>query len=160
MSTLVNIIVVKTVDYDTLRKALTGWIDTYGERVKGNFEFKLYRSDNEICFIEADKRLDNELFVFLVNYLVYPFEGDYEKEITGFTVIDDSTAFPAKDIGEQIMLFIPSTDEEYDVVYWSMQNGDVYKTDMGFATTKTALYRQFVLPEIDFSKLPPPEIIS
>jgi hypothetical protein len=157
MVTLINTVVIKTPDHKPVVKSLMDWIELYSDQLGHDLEFRLYRSD-ETVVIEPGKYLDNEHFSFLVNYLVYP-DIDYIKEVTGYTLIDDSEELSPGKPGEQIIMFVPPFDDEHDVVYWLTASGKVYKTDMGFKTVETTLTKRFDIPKIDFSQLSMPEII-
>lgn len=159
MAALINTVFIKTRDHDSMRQSLVDWIDMYSEALEYDLEFRFYKSDNETCIIEADKELDNKLFVFLINYLVFPIDINNETEVTGFTLIDNSGELSPAKPGEQIMMFIPPFDEEHDIVCWIVASGQAYKTDMGFKTIEIPMSKQFAIPDIDFSQLPEPEVI-
>ncbi|HEX2630491.1 MAG TPA: hypothetical protein VHM26_15835 [Chitinophagaceae bacterium] len=157
MATLINTVVVKTTDQSPIRKSLLEWIELYSDQLEDDFEFRLYRTDDETVVVEPGSYLDNMRFAFLIIYLVYP-DIDYIKDVTGYTLIDDSNELSPGKTDEQIMMFVPSFDEG-DSVYWLTSDNKAYKTDMGFKTVEVTMTKQFDIPELDFTRSPAPEII-
>jgi hypothetical protein len=154
---LINTIFIKSSDYDLVKKSLTDWIKLYANGRELGFEFKLYQSGTGNYILTCDAKLDNELFIFLVNYLVYPVDIEEEREVIGFTLAANEEVFPEQLRDKQVMFFIPSSDTEYDVICWTTEDGQVYKTDLGFATIPVDLTKPFIVPHTDLEQLGEPE---
>ncbi len=155
-----NIIVLKGGEYADIRKAFDRWVEASSGTLEADLSFEFYKGGPGIFIIKADDKLPNDRFSFLLNYLVYPEDMDNRSEITGYTTIADHDFFPTEKIGEDIFIFIPADDDEYDVVYWVMKNNRVYKTDFGGKTTESVLskiYPEFVFDPNEYAV---PEIIT
>ena len=75
--------------------------------------------------------LDRSLFLFLVNYLHYPEELDLtDRQIAavGQLRIAEVTGMPADTKpGELTWIYVPTDDQEYDLVYARRENGLTYQ---------------------------------
>lgn len=155
---LVNTIFITSSNYYAVKKSLADWLDMYEENIE-RARFQLYKADTNKYIVLVDSPLDNERFVYLVNYLVYPIDTSSPQEVIGFTMAVDENIFPKDILGKQVLLFIPSFDNEYDVIYWTTHGGYVYKTDFRFKTVSTMISKHFIVPEVDLKQLPEPENI-
>lgn len=156
---MTNTIFIEGGAYDDVKKALKQWISLYSDNLPASPFFELYKNGRGKHIIHADDKVGNEQFNYLINYLKYPEEIDYKIEIIGYTKINDTNLFPKNKIGEDIMIFIPDSDDEYDNVYWTGTDNKVYKTDFGGKTTEVNIsknYKQF--PDFNIADLPDPEI--
>src|SRR5689334_8282001 len=120
-----NIIVLKGGDPIDIRKAFDQWAGLSSDTLEAGLSFEFYKGASRMVIIRADDRLPNDQFSFLLNYLVYPEDMDNRSEITGYTIIADDDFFPKEKIGEDIFVFIPADDDEYDVVYWVTKDNNV-----------------------------------
>ncbi|HMK27852.1 MAG TPA: hypothetical protein VK483_17595 [Chitinophagaceae bacterium] len=141
-----------------IKKALVQWIDLSSDILGEGLTFELYKDERGKHIIKADDNLSNEQFNYLLNYLKYPEDIEYKINITGYTTITKPTVFPAKRMGEEILIFIPESDDEYDNVYWVTKDSQVYKTDFGGTTIESDISKTFEEAEFNSSEYPPPEI--
>lgn len=149
-----NLIIIKGGAYNEIKNALKQWVDHYEESLKDGFTFQLFRNGRGYHIIQADGRLDNEKFFFLVNYMCYPEDIDYNINIVGFTTGKDDNKL--KD--QHLQVYTPSDDDEFDNVYISTPENHYYKVDFGGKIVELDEGRSFYLPTgLTFES---PEIIS
>jgi hypothetical protein len=153
-----NILFIDGGAYTDIKKALVQWIDPSSDILKKDLTFELYKNEKDRYIIKADDDLSNEQFNYLLNYLKYPEEIEYKINITGFTTITKPTVFPKERIGEEILIFIPESDDEYDNVYWVTKDNQVYKTDFGGTTIESEISKTYKEIEFKPNEYPPPEI--
>jgi len=137
-----NLIEIEGGDYNDIKKALQQWINLYSEDFPDGLIFNLYTNRGR-HFIQADERLDNEHFYYLVNYLYYPEDIEYKVNVTGFTIGKDNNILKNK----HLLVFIPPTDKEYDNVYISTSENENYKIDFSLIekikeSSERRIYRQ------------------
>mgnify|MGYP001564472531 CR=1 FL=1 len=155
-----NVLFIEGGAYNDVRKALLQWIDLYSETLEEDFVFELYKNGRGKHIMVADERLKNEQFNYLVNYITYPEDITYKVEVKGYTNVSEPTVFPSEFLGQEIELFIPSTDNEFDNVYWITKENKVYKTDFGAKTTDSSISKNYENFLFDPLKLQSPEFFS
>lgn len=148
-----NLIFIKGGSYNDVKKALRQWIDLYSENFDKDLVFELYKSGRGKHIIKADKKLDNEQFFYLVNYLHYPEGIKYKIEIEGFTIGKDQKEF----FNQPILVFVPENDTEGDNVFVVTSENQTLKVDFGGKITGGSEMKEYKIPE--FSHLDIPEII-
>jgi hypothetical protein len=122
-----NLIVINGGDYDKIKKALNQWIDLYSKDLQNGLTFELYRNGTEKHIIQVDERMDNERFYYLINYLKYPEEIEYEIDIEGFTTGKDRNKLKNKDL----LVYISPKDQDYDNVFITTSDHENFKMDFG-----------------------------
>jgi hypothetical protein len=136
-----NLIEIEGGEYNDIKKALKQWINIDND-LSGGLTFTLYTNGKNKHYIQADERLCNDNFFSLINYLMYPENIEYKIDIKGFTVGKNNNKLKNK----EMMIFIPSTDEEYDNVYIVTSDNENYKIDFGRFKIKDSrekrIYRQ------------------
>lgn len=138
--TLDNLILVKGGAFTHLKKVLNQWIALYENNLEEGWTFKLYNLSRGRRAIETDPRLDTMRFFFLVNYLKYPNDIDVNWEVEGFLKGKEEKLFK----GQDIRVFIAPNDTEYDNVFVTTSEGNVYKVDFGgkiIDTQKKEIFR-------------------
>ncbi|ASV30753.1 hypothetical protein [Maribacter cobaltidurans] len=108
-----------------LKLAIRQWIDLYLESLYNERTFNLFQLEDSIQ-IRIDN-ISNQLFFFLINYLKYPEDIKGPIEILGYTGGDETSDFK----GQDILIYIPSDDTEYDNVYVVTENNNHFKIDFG-----------------------------
>ena len=136
-----------------VKQAVKQWIDKYQDSLYKDFQITLYQHDTDKYVLIPDQKIDNQLFNFLVNYLHYPDNINYNPKISGFTIVKDTTIFPKDIFNYEIEIFIPKNDNEYDNVYAITQYNNAYKIDFGGKTTKVDIKREYFKPDLDFTVL-------
>lgn len=152
-----NILFIEGGTYTDIKKALGQWLDASTDILTPGLFFELYKNGRGKHIVKADDKLENEQFNYLLNYLKYPEDIDYKIEVTGVTTIFEPTVFPIERIGEEILIFIPESDDEYDNVYWVTKDGQVFKTDFGGKTFESNVLKIHEEPEFNPDEFPPPE---
>lgn len=137
-----NLILINGGSYNDIKKALRQWIDLYSKDLKDGLTFQLYKNGNENYIIQADERLDNERFYFLVNYLDYPEGINYKINIEGYTIGKDNNILKNK----ELLVYISPTDKEFDNVFVTTSDNKNFKVDFGGKITETRDKRLFKYP--------------
>ena len=149
-----NLIIIKGGAYSDVKKALKQWINLYTKQLQDDFVFKLYKNGRGNHIIQADQRLDNDLFYYLVNYLNYPEGIDYKIDIEGFTVGKENNALRDK----KLLVYVSPTDKDGDNVFvTTLENGN-FKIDFGGRIIETSERKIFEQPvDLTFEN---PEILK
>ena len=132
-----SIIYIENGKYSDIKNALKQWIELYLENLDTTLKFKLYKFDRTHTVIELNKKIENEHFNYLINYLTYPENIKYKVLVKGFTIIKDKKIFPKNLLNQQVQIFIPKEDNDFDVVFGAVKSGDTFKIDFGGTTVKT-----------------------
>ena len=155
-----NYIIITHCNPEQVRQAFSDWLDMYREGLAAGLTFDFFAAGKEETIIRTDQWLSNEHFNYLVNYLKYPIGIDYSAVVTGYQTLLDPTVFPAENIGNRVLIFIPETDTDYDCVYWVNRDQEVYLTDFGGRTRRLSLAKKFEEPGIEFDQMVPVETFS
>ena len=148
-----NIIIIKGGAYSDIKKALQQWMNLYEKDLLSDITLELYKNGRGHHIIKADKRIDNERFYYLVNYLYYPEGISYTIDIEGFT----KAANPEIIRNKNLLIYIPETDKEGDNVFAVAEDNNTFKIDFGGKVKPADGNRQYRIPEI--GELSNPEII-
>lgn len=137
-----NLIIIKGGAYNDIKKALRQWIELYSKDLQDDLTFQLFKNGHGKHIIQADKRLDNERFFYLINYLNYPEEIEYKIDIEGFTTGKEKNQLKDK----ELLVYISPTDKEYDNVHVTTSENENFKVDFGGKITETRERRFFNYP--------------
>lgn len=149
--TIDNFILIKGGTRIELEKALNQFLSNYSDKIQSDYSFQIHEQKDSHFVIHVDERLDNWTFYFLVNYLEYPENIDYEIEIEGFTTGKEDKKLR----GKRLLVFIAPHDTEYDNVFVTTNENKCYKVDFGGKITPVELikyYREPLLDELQISK--------
>jgi len=149
----INIIIIKGGAYNDIKKALQQWMQLYEKDLLSDITLELYKNGRGHHIIKADKRIDNERFYYLVNYLYYPEGINYTIDIEGFT----RAVNPEIIRNKNLLVYIPDTDKDGDNVFAVTEYNDTFKIDFGGKVKPADGNRQYHVPEI--GELSNPEII-
>lgn len=155
-----NFIVIRDSSYNDIKKALLQWIELYTEDLTFEVSFELYKIDIETYLISVDKRIENEDFNYLVNYLRYPEDFDYTFNTEGYTVAKNKELYPREIIGKKLQIYVPDNDKEYDIVYAQTEDNEIYKIEFRGKVHKINDLKAFNYPNIDIGQLSKPEKIK
>lgn len=137
-----NLILIKGGAYNDIKKALRQWIDLYSKDLQDDLTFHIFKNGRGNHIIQADKRLDNDRFFYLVNYLNYPENIKYKIDIEGYTLGKDNNQFKGKDL----LVYISPTDKEYDNVFVTTSENKNFKMDFTGKIIETREKRIFNYP--------------
>ncbi|WMJ75395.1 hypothetical protein RCC89_19850 [Cytophagaceae bacterium ABcell3] len=140
--TVDNLIIIKGGAYNDVKRALKQWIDLYSNDLEDGLTFKLFKNGRGNHMIQADERLDNDKFYYLINYLKYPEGVDYKIDVEGFTVGKDDNLLK----GRRLLVYISQSDKDYDNVFVVTNENNSYKVDFGGKILKALESRVFVFP--------------
>ena len=154
-----NLIKIKGGSYDDIKKALQQWIMLYSRDLESNIKFELYKIGQENYLIAADKRLNNEKFNFLINYLRYPEGIKYNISIEGYSTVLDEKLYPKNLLNKKIIVYVPDNDKEYDNVFVTTEDNETFKIDFGGKVMRQNESKTFFIQDIDTTLLQRPEKI-
>ncbi|PKL85442.1 MAG: hypothetical protein CVV22_07735 [Ignavibacteriae bacterium HGW-Ignavibacteriae-1] len=140
--TVDNLIIIKGGAYSDVKKALRQWINLYSNDLEEDLTFQLFKNGKGSHIIQADKRLDNVSFYYLVNYLKYPEGIEYKIDIEGFTTGDEENELKNKNL----LVYIFSTDKDYDNVFVTTSENENFKVDFNGRITETKEMKLYRLP--------------
>lgn len=155
-----NLIVIKGGSHSDIKRALQQWIELYSNDLETYIKFEFYKTGQENHLIVADKRLNNEKFNFLVNYLRYPEGIEYKINIEGYTTAKKEKLYPENILNKRLIIYISDNDKEYDNVFVTTENNETYKVDFSGKITRLNESKTFKIPDIDFDSLSRPEKIT
>lgn len=142
-----NVIFIRGGAYTDVKKALRQWMSLYHERLEENYRFLMIKKGRGRHIIVADKRLDNVLFYFLVNYLKYPESIEYKINVEGYT----RGKKPGPLFEKDLLVYVPEFDEEFDNVYAVTSENKTYKVDFGGKVMEVNLSKIYKTPD-EFSE--------
>jgi hypothetical protein len=137
-----NLILIKGGSYNDIKKALRQWIELYSKDLQDGLTFQLYKNGSENHIIQADERLDNERFYYLVNYLSYPEEIEYKIDIEGYTTGKDTNKLKHK----ELLVYISPSDKEFDNIFVTTSENETYKVDFGGRITEEQEFKNYSYP--------------
>jgi hypothetical protein len=91
-------------------------------------------SESENALLSFPNDIPSDLFFFLVNYLHYP--ERYKLEGRDIAVVGKATLTPAFQVpdpsleGEKVRLYVPESDNHFDVVYIALSSGETYENSI------------------------------
>lgn len=129
-----NLILIKGGAYNDIKKALRQWINLYSPDLQDGLTFHIFKNGSGNHIIQADKRLDNERFFYLVNYLKYPEDIEYNIEIEAYTTGKGNYQLSGKDI----LVYNSPFDKEYDKVFITTSENENFKIDLGGKIKETS----------------------
>jgi hypothetical protein len=136
------LIIIKGGSYNDIKKALRQWVDLYSKDLQDGLTFLLFNNGSGNYIIQADKRLGNERFYYLINYLKYPEGIEYRIDIEGYTTGKDKNQLKDK----ELLVYISPTDKEYDNVLVTTSENENFKVDFGGKITVTREMKIFNYP--------------
>lgn len=155
-----NLINIKGGSYDEIKKALKQWIMSNSDDLDDNLKFEIYKTGQESYLIAADKRLNNEYFDYLINYMRYPDEIKYSISIEGYTTVRDEKAYSKSFLNKKIIVYVPDNDKEYDNVFLTTEDSETYKVDFSGKITRQNESKTFSIPDFDETLFQRPEKIT
>lgn len=122
-----KIILVKGWNEIEIQKIIHDFIEAYKGDGYPIYAIEPHKQEENIFRLTFSKDIHPTLFTFLVNYLAYPFDLDFENRsviVVGKTTL--STEFDGVDaafVGKRAILYIPQGDQDHDVVYMQTEAG-------------------------------------
>ena len=113
----------------------------------------IYKSNKETnsFYIDFSNTPDFERFNYFVNYLHYPEAKDINPELVrGYSTIGNEDGLPSNHLGDRVMLYVSSYDEEGDNVFTQFKSQDK-PVKLGFASGHE--YQNQDKKEFDFVEL-------
>lgn len=139
-----NFIHIQGGTYKEIKQALNQWVGLYSKDLQNDMVFQLFKNKSGHHCIQADKKLDNDRFFYLVNYLAYPEKIDYSIKVEGFTVGKNNNGLKNK----SLLVYLSPTDREYDNVFVTTKENDNFKVDFGGRITKGEEEKPYSEPAI------------
>jgi|GEM_PF-1273270 len=144
---------------DDIKKALRQWLALYSTELVNNIKFELFKLGQERFLIVADKRINNEYFNYLINYLRYPEDIEYSISVEGYTILCDKEIYPQNLLDKKAQIYISDNDKEYDNVFLTTEDNETYKIEFSGKVSRLNESRTFSIPDIDTNLLQKPEKI-
>jgi len=155
-----NFIIIKGGLCKDIKKALQQWIALYSKDLVRNIKLELYGLGQERYLIVADKRLNNEKFNYLINYLRYPEGIEYNISVEGYATVRDEKIYPQNLLNKKILVYLSDNDKEYDNVFVTTEDNETYKIDFNGKVSRVYESKTFSIPDIDTNLLQKPERIA
>ena len=131
-----------------LEKILRDFQNLYNGRLHSTFTIQLTSVNSTQFRITFPNDIEPMLFSFLVNYARYPKGLDLTNRtilIAGKTTLDQSFDPPNPSlIGQKALIYVPTNDHEFDLVYIKTEQGQVYEDS--FASSEWKLVQNPRLP--------------
>jgi len=149
-----NLIIIKGGAYNDIKKALRQWIDLYSKDLPDGLTFQLFKNGCGNHIVHADKRIDNERFYYLVNYLNNPEGIQYKIDIEGFTTgkVDDKLH------NKKLLVYISPNDNDFDNVFITTSENKKFKIDFGGKILELNEGKNFQIPNSNY--IGTPEIVT
>lgn len=147
-----NYILIEGGSYKKIKKALTDWIQMHSKDLNANATFQLFKNGKGKHIIKADKELDNEQFYYLVNYLKYPIDIEYDINVVGYTIGRQENQLHNK----ILQVYISERDIEGDNVYVATQENKNYKIDFGgkiMQIQDSVSFKNVIIPKLSESEI-------
>jgi hypothetical protein len=114
-------IIVSGWDDEELSGILSDFADTSDDSLPPNFDYQVQPCDKGATRITFPHDIPADIFLFLVNYIQYPKNYDLETRsisVVGKVVLTPDFYPPDKNlIGQKASFYVPSNDQDYDLVY-------------------------------------------
>lgn len=114
----------------------------YREKLEVDYVFSLYKDGRAKHIIEVDKRLDNTHFFFLINYLKYPENIDYNPIINGYCIATDNAYF-SDELNNVIQVFAPKNESITDVIQVVTENNKAIQIDFSGKVEAVTIEKSF-----------------
>ena len=105
---------------EELSGILTDFADFYSNDLGPNFDFQVCPHDNGSTWITFPHDIPAQQYSFLINYLQYPKNHDLKAHsisVVGKALLSPDFHAPSNLGGKKAVFYIPSNDQDYDLVY-------------------------------------------
>jgi hypothetical protein len=122
-----KIIFVKGWNEIEIQKIINDFIETYRSDGYPAYAIEPHKQEENVFRLTFPKDIHPTLFTFLVNYLAYPFDLDFQNRsiiVGGKTTL--SAEFDGVDstlVGKRAVFYVPQDDQDHDVVYMQTESG-------------------------------------
>ena len=148
-----NSIIIEGISTDIVKEKLEEWIDLYDEDLSAGFVFDLYKAGRNRHVIEADTRLNNERFIYFVNYFYGPRVDKQKVSVEGYTYVDRDGFLPKDWKGRRVLLFIPKSEKDPFNIYAVNRNDEIIRVDFGAQITIPSIDKKYAEQRLDPSKI-------
>ncbi len=121
-----KVVLVKGWDETEIKKIIRDFIEGYENDGYPGYTIEPQKQSENLYRLIFPQDIHPRLFMFLVNYVAYPFDLDLEKRsivVGGKTTLSAGFEIDPALIGEKAMFYIPERDEERSVVYLRTESG-------------------------------------
>lgn len=133
-----NKIEIKGITLISLKKALKKWIDEYSDSFNSKLQFEIYNVGRNHQIVIINNELQSEHFFFLINYL--EFLDNIEYEVKGNikpTNVDSILN------NQKLLVYISKSDTEFDNVYAVNEENKTYKIDFAGKITEISFIEKY-----------------
>lgn len=131
-----------------LNKIIDDFVALYGTQVPADFATEVHADPTGALRAVFPHDVPGDLFIFLVNYVRYPRGIDLKGRavyVAGRATLTSGFGAPHDALGQKAILYVPTNDTDYDVVYVRTVTGMVYEDSFASDTWK----------RVDNPRLPP-----
>ena len=122
-----KIILVKGWNEIEIQKIINGFIESYKGDGYPAYAIEPHKKEENVFRLTFPKDIHPTLFTFLINYLAYPFDLDFENRsviVGGKTTLSaEFDGVESAFVGKRAVLYVPQDDRDHDVVYMQIESG-------------------------------------
>lgn len=120
-------------------------MQSYRDQILEDYKILLYKNGRGKHIIEVDDRIENMLFFYLVNYMIYPEWINYSPKVVGYTTANDKTLFDSHILGTRIKVSDAMNTKGADQIEVVTSNFDKFR--IGFDGKIKAIKGAAILSE-------------
>ena len=125
-----KIILVKGWNQIEIQKIINDFIESYKGDGYPAYAIEPHKQEENVFRLTFPKDIHPTLFTFLINYLAYPFDLDFENRsviVGGKTTLSaEFDGVESAFVGKRAVLYVPQYDRDHDVVYMQIESGINY----------------------------------
>ena len=112
---------------DEIRKIIADFVETYKNQGYPSYTIEYQKKNENLYRLNFPQDIHPVLFSFLVDYVAYPFELDFENRsitVGGKATLNSDFAGIDKSLsGQRAIFYLPENDQEGAVVYMRTESG-------------------------------------
>ena len=133
-------------DFPSVVQAAKQWLELYDQSLEPSTNIEIVEYADRNILLHVDKKVDNERFGYLVNYLVYPEALSVNHSVLGYTRISNASEYPEELLNQMVQMYIPEEDTEHDNVYILSRNNETIKYGFSGNTLSVQSTRKYSEP--------------
>lgn len=121
-----KVVLVKGWEENEIRKIVRDFIQTYENDGYPAYTIEPQKPSENLYRLTFPQDIHPRLFIFLVNYVAYPFDLDLKNRsivVGGKTTLSAGFEIDPALVGKKAIFYIPEKDEERSVVYMQTESG-------------------------------------
>jgi hypothetical protein len=121
-----KVVLIKGWDETEIKKIIRDFVEAYEDDGYPGYTIEHHKQFENFYRLVFPQDIHPWLFMFLVNYVAYPFDLDLEKRsivVGGKTTLSADFEIDPALVGKKSIFYIPEKDEERTVVYLQTESG-------------------------------------